>query len=39
MTNGGFEIRLKILIDDTMNGHRLFNMYQIINIFLLYART
>ena len=33
MTNGGFEIRLNILIYDTMNGHRLFNMYQIINDF------
>ena len=33
MTNGGFEIRLNILIHDTMNGHRLFYMYQIINHF------
>ena len=33
MTNGGFEIRLNILIYDTMNGHRLFDMYQIINDF------
>ena len=28
MTNGGSEIRLNILIYDTMNGHRLFDMYQ-----------
>ena len=33
MTNGGFEIRLNILVHDTMNGHRLFYMYQIINHF------
>ena len=33
MTNGGFEIRLNILIYDTMNGHRLYKMYQIINDF------
>ena len=33
VTNGGFEIRLNILIHDTMNGHRLFYMYQIINHF------
>ena len=30
MTNGGFEIRLNILIYDNMNGHRSFDMYQII---------
>ena len=33
MTNGGFEIRLNIQIYDNINGHRLFNMYQIINYF------
>ena len=33
MTNSGFEIRLNILIYDTMNGHRLLIMYQIINHF------
>ena len=33
MTNGGSEIRLNILIYDTMNGYRLFDMFQIINIF------
>ena len=33
MTNGGFEIRVNILIYDTMNGYRLFDMYQIINDF------
>ena len=33
MTKGGFEIRLNILIYATMNGHRLFDMYQIINDF------
>ena len=33
MINGGFEIRLNILIYDNMNGHRLFYMYQIINDF------
>ena len=33
MTNGGFEIRLNILIYDTLNGHRLFDTYQIINNF------
>ena len=33
MTNGGFDIRLNILIYDTMNGHRLFDMYQTINDF------
>ena len=33
MTNGGFEKRLNIGIYDTMNSHRLFDMYQIINDF------
>ena len=38
MRNGGFEIRVNILIYDTMNGHRLFDMYQIINDFCYNAR-
>ena len=33
MKNDGFEIRLNILVYVTMNGHRLFYMYQIINDF------
>ena len=35
MTNGGFKINLNILIYDTINGHRLFDMYQIINNFFI----
>ena len=30
MTNSGFEKKLKIAIFNTLNGHRLFNMYQMI---------
>ena len=33
MTNGGFEKRLNIRIYDNMNGHRSFDMYQMINDF------
>ena len=33
LTNGGFEKKLNIRIYDAMNGHRLFDMYQMINDF------
>ena len=34
LTNGGFEKRMKKGIYDTLNGHRLFNMCQMINNFV-----
>ena len=33
MTNGGFEKRLNVGIYDNENGHRSFDMYQMINDF------
>ena len=34
LKNGGFEKRMKKGIYDTLNGHRLFNMCQVINDFV-----
>ena len=33
MTNGDFEKMIQKGIYDTLNGHRLFNMYQMLNDF------
>ena len=38
MTNSGFEKKLKIAIYNTLNDHRLFNMYHRIIDFWLYDK-